>query len=323
MRLTALLPDRLFDGEGFRDGCALLIAGERIAGVTPASEVPSDASVEIVPGLLAPGFIDVQVNGGGGVLLNDDPSPAAMATIAAAHRRYGTTGLLPTLITDAREKMAAALRAAEAAIAAKTPGVLGVHLEGPFLNPARKGVHDPAFMRAPDEADIALLTSAAAGVILVTLAPERVPAGSISRLSSAGLRISAGHTEATAEELERALAEGLTGYTHLFNAMPPMAGRAPGPVGAALSERSTFCGVIADLHHVAAPSLRAAMAAKGPEQTMLVTDAMSTVGAEMTEFILQGRRILRAGGRLTTEDGTLAGSDLDTLLHPVGHAADA
>ncbi len=311
MRLTALLPDRLFDGEGFRDGCAVLIAGERIACVTPASEAPSDASVEIVPGLLAPGFIDVQVNGGGGVLLNDDPSPAAMATIAAAHRRYGTTGLLPTLITDSREKMAAALRAAEAAIAAKTPGVLGVHLEGPFLNPARKGVHDPAFMRAPDEADIELLTSAAAGVILVTLAPERVPPGSISRLSSAGLRIAAGHTEATAEELERALAEGLTGYTHLFNAMPPMAGRAPGPVGAALSERSTFCGVIADLHHVAAPSLRAAIAAKGPERTMLVTDAMSTVGAEMTEFVLQGRRILRAGGRLTTEDGTLAGSDLD------------
>ncbi|HVI28760.1 N-acetylglucosamine-6-phosphate deacetylase [Hansschlegelia sp.] len=311
MSLTALLPDRLFDGDSFREGCAVLIEGARIAGVAAANEIPSHAAVEVVPGLLAPGFIDVQVNGGGGVLLNDDQSPAAMARIAAAHRRYGTTGLLPTLITDAREKMVAALRSVETAVAAKTPGVLGVHIEGPFLNPARKGVHDPAFMRAPDEADLDLLTSAAAGAILVTLAPEMVHAGAISRLSAAGVRIAAGHTEATPEQLEGALAEGLSGYTHLFNAMPPMAGRAPGPVGAALSERRTFCGLIADLHHVAAPSLMAAIAAKGPQRIMLVTDAMSTVGAEMTEFVLQGRRILRAGGRLTTEDGTLAGSDLD------------
>jgi N-acetylglucosamine-6-phosphate deacetylase len=307
----ALVPDRLFDGAAFQEAVGVLVEGGRILGVMPLAELPADVPEERCAGLLAPGFVDVQVNGGGGVLLNDDPSPAAMAAIAAAHRRFGTTGLLPTLITDRRETMAAALAATRAALAAKTPGVLGIHLEGPFLNPARKGAHDPALMRAPEEEDFALLTAGGAGAVVVTLAPERVGPGAIARLCAAGVRVAAGHTEAAPERLAEARREGLTGYTHLFNAMPPLAGRAPGPVGAALSERETFCGLIADLRHVAPEALRAAIAAKGADRAMLVSDAMSTVGTELTEFRLQGRRILRADGRLTTEDGVLAGSDLD------------
>ncbi len=306
-----LHPDRLFDGERFRDDAAVLVEAGRVVAVGPAADMPSDAPVTRAPGLLAPGFVDVQVNGGGGVLLNDDPSPAGVARIAAAHRRFGATALLPTLITDTHDTMAAALGAVRAAIDAGVPGVIGVHIEGPFLNPARKGVHDPALMRAPDEADLALLTSSGPGVVMLTLAPERVAKGVIARLAGAGVRLAAGHTEATVEDLDGARAEGLSGYTHLFNAMPPLGGRAPGPVGAALSERETFCGLIVDLHHVAPASARAAIAAKGAARMMLVTDAMSTVGSDVTEFRLQGRRILRSGGRLTTEDGTLAGSDLD------------
>ncbi|GLK68365.1 N-acetylglucosamine-6-phosphate deacetylase [Hansschlegelia plantiphila] len=311
MSRFVLHPERLFDGERFRDDAAVLVEAGRVVAVGPAADMPSDAPVTRAPGLLAPGFVDVQVNGGGGVLLNDDPSSAGVARIAAAHRRFGATALLPTLITDTHDTMAAALSAVRAAIDAGVPGVIGVHIEGPFLNPARKGVHDPALMRAPDEADLALLTSSGPGVVMLTLAPERVAKGVIARLADAGVRVAAGHTEATVEDLDGARAEGLSGYTHLFNAMPPLGGRAPGPVGAALSERETFCGLIVDLHHVAPASARAAIAAKGAARMMLVTDAMSTVGSDVTEFRLQGRRILRSSGRLTTEDGTLAGSDLD------------
>ncbi|GLK79394.1 N-acetylglucosamine-6-phosphate deacetylase [Methylopila turkensis] len=311
MTAVALVPDRLFDGDAIHEGRAVIIEDGRIAAAPAAADLPAAIPREPLAGLLAPGFVDVQVNGGGGVLLNDDPSPEALAAIAAAHRRFGTTGLLPTLITDTRAAMAQTLDAARAAIAAGAPGVLGVHIEGPFLNPLRKGVHDPALMRAPDAEDVALLTAGGAGVVVVTLAPERVGRDAIAALAGAGVRVAAGHTEATAAELAAARAAGLSGYTHLFNAMPPFLGRVPGPVGAALSERDTFCGLIVDLHHVAEESLKAAILAKGRDRIMLVTDAMSTVGSDMDEFRLQGRRILRGGGRLTTADGVLAGSDLD------------
>ena len=322
MTRLALLPDRLFDGESFHEATAALVEGGRIVGLAGAGELPSDIAVQRVEGLLAPGFIDVQVNGGGGLLLNDDPTPATMATIARAHRRFGTTGLLPTLITDGPAVMAAAVRAATEAIAAEAPGVLGLHVEGPFLHPLRKGVHDAAMMRAPDDHDLATLSHPTGGVTVVTLAPERVSPLAIRRLAAAGVRVAAGHTEATAADLAEARAAGLSGYTHLFNAMPPLQGRAPGPVGAALSERDTFCGLIADLHHVAPEALRTAIAAKGRDRALLVTDAMSTIGTDMTEFRLQGRRILRAGGRLTTEDGTLAGADLD-MATAVRNCVDA
>ncbi|MFC7054198.1 N-acetylglucosamine-6-phosphate deacetylase [Hansschlegelia quercus] len=311
MSRFVLKPQRLFDGQAFRDGAVVLVDGQRIAAVGADADMPSEVARIVVEGLLAPGFIDVQVNGGGGVLLNDDPSPAAMAAIARAHRRFGTTGLLPTLITDTSERMAAALAASDQAVRASVPGVLGVHIEGPFLNPARKGVHDPALMRAPKDDDLALLTEARAGATLVTLAPEMVGQGAVARLASAGAKVAAGHTEADAATLDEARRAGMTGYTHLFNAMPPMGGRAPGPVGAALSERVTFCGLIVDMHHVSAEAMKASIAAKGFSRVMLVTDSMSTIGTDVDEFVLQGRRILRGGGRLMTEDGTLAGSDLD------------
>jgi len=307
----ALAGARIFDGTRIVDGQAVVIDGGRIDAVLPTGDIPAAVPRRTVEGLIAPGFIDCQVNGGGGVLFNDERSAAGIAAIGAAHRRFGTTGFLPTFITDAGDRMAEAVAAATAAIASGVPGVLGIHIEGPFLNPELKGVHDPRFMRPIDEDDVALLTSFKAGRMLVTLAPEMVPAATIARLAEAGIVVSAGHTVASDEQIEAARAAGLTGFTHLFNAMPPLAARAPGPVGAALDDPETWAGLIVDLHHVAAASLRVAIAAKGWQKMMLVTDAMPPVGTGLRRFTLQGRAVRLADGRLTTEDGTLAGSVLD------------
>ena len=309
---VALTGARIFDGSRLIDGHTVIVDGDRIAAVVPTRDVPASAKRRAIEGLLAPGFIDCQVNGGGGVLFNTDTSASGIAAIGAAHRRFGTTGFLPTLITDARPKLGEALKATEAAIAAKVPGVLGVHLEGPFLNPHRKGVHEPRFMRTIDEDDVALITSARAGRIMMTIAPEKMPVATIARLAKAGIVLSAGHTTASYETLTAARAAGLSGFTHLFNAMPPLEGRNPGPVGAALDDAEAWVGLIVDLFHVSAVSLRVAIAAKGWERMMLVTDAMPTVGTDLTEFEIDGARIVRKNGALTrADDSTIAGSDLD------------
>ena len=319
---VALTGARVFDGAHLLEGHSVVIDGAAIIGVPRDGEVPAGIKTRKVEGLIAPGFIDVQVNGGGGVLFNDQRTVEGIAAIGAAHRRYGTTGFLPTLITDTRAHMEEAVAATRAALQARVPGVLGVHLEGPFLNPERKGVHDARLMRPMEEADIALVTSLGLGRTLVTLAPEKVPPAIVARLAAAGVVISAGHTTASYEVIAAARAAGLTGFTHLFNAMPPLAGREPGPVGAALDDADAYVGLIVDLFHVAAPSLRVAIAAKGWERMMLVTDAMPSVGTDLTEFLIDGRMITRKDGGLTRADGTIAGSDLD-MATAVRNAVDA
>jgi N-acetylglucosamine-6-phosphate deacetylase len=307
----ALVGARIFDGSHMLDGHAVIVDGARIRGLQKESDLSGTVDRVRVEGLLAPGFIDVQVNGGGGVLFNDRPDRDAIRTIGEAHRRFGTTGFLPTLITDRRETMAQAVAAVREAREAEVPGVLGIHLEGPFLNPERKGVHDPALMRPIEEDDLRIMTSLRNGVTLVTLAPERVPQEAIARLAGSGVIVSAGHTTADYVTVQDAVRHGLRGFTHLFNAMPPLAGREPGTVGAALDSPDTWCGLIVDGHHVDDASLRIAIAAKGAGRMMLVTDAMSTVGSAITDFRLFGKTVHRRNGRLTTADGTLAGSDLD------------
>ena len=306
----AIAADTVFDGAALHRDAAVVIHGADIAAVVPRGKLPAGMAVrETPPGSwLAPGFIDVQVNGGGDVLFNDDPTAAGIAAIATAHRRFGTTALLPTLISDTAEKM----RAADAAVAEAmrtNPGVLGIHFEGPFLSPERAGAHATHMLRRPDEADLALLTASRPGVALVTLAPERVPAGFIGALADAGVRVALGHSTASYEQTQRAVAEGLTGFTHLFNAMPPPLAREPGPIGAALDEPDAFYGLIADGEHVAPPMLRRAL--RGAGQAMLVTDAMPPVGGAGGNFRLYGDEIVVRDGRCTTADGRLAGSSLD------------
>ena len=311
MSARALIGAHIFDGTQLLEGRAVIIDGASITAIVPDGDVPAGTRSRRVQGLLAPGFIDVQVNGGGGVLFNATPTVEGIAEIGAAHRRYGTTGYLTTLITDTRANMAKAIAATGEALARKIPGVLGAHLEGPFLNPERKGVHDPRLMRPIEEEDVALITSLKAGRALMTIAPEKMPVATIRRLADAGIILSAGHTAATYETMVAARAAGLTGVTHLFNAMPPLAGRDPGPIGAALDDPDLFVGLIVDLFHVTAPSLRVALSAKGWQRMMLVTDAMPSVGSELTSFEIDGNTITRRDGKLTRADGTIAGSDLD------------
>jgi N-acetylglucosamine-6-phosphate deacetylase len=309
-RVHAVVASVVFDGEACHDNYAVIIEGSRIFGLQPKRKLPEGMPARTLPegAWLAPGFIDIQVNGGGDVLLNDDPSPSAMAAIARAHRTFGTTALLPTLITDAPEKMRAALQAADEA-AATNPSVLGIHLEGPFLSPEKPGVHNLALIRQPGPDDSGMLTASRAGVTLVTLAPERVPSGFIAELVKAGVRVSLGHSMATYDETIAALAEGVTGFTHLFNAMRPLGTRDPGPVAAALGTQDAFFGMIVDGEHVHPAMLRLAL--RGVAHPMLVTDAMPPVGGSKSTFILYGEEIAVRGGRCARADGTLAGAALD------------
>jgi N-acetylglucosamine-6-phosphate deacetylase len=300
----------VFDGTAIHHDHAVLIEGPRIVALVPRRELPAPLRVrQLAASLwLAPGFIDVQVNGGGDVLFNNCPTPEGIAAMAAAHRRFGTTALLPTLITDTRERTRAALRAVESATAAN-PSLLGIHLEGPFISPEKPGVHDPALIRVPGTGDFDMLTSPRSGVTLVTLAPEQVPAGFIAGLTRRGIRVSLGHSMATYAQTKNALSEGLTGFTHLFNAMRPLASREPGPIAAVLETPQVWFGMIVDGEHVAPPMLRLAL--RGLARPMLVTDAMPPVGGQQSSFKLQGREIRVENGRCTRRDGTLAGAVLD------------
>lgn len=306
----AIAADHVFDGTLLRHDCAVVIEGSRIRALIDRNELPDPMPIHHLPrgAWLVPGFIDTQVNGGGDVLFNDDPSPRGIAAIAAAHRRFGTTAMLPTLLSDTPEKMRAARLAVEAA-AAVDPSVIGLHYEGPFLSPDKAGVHDRGVLRRPQPSDVDLLAPLHHGVTLVTLAPEQVPQGFIAQLAAAGVRISLGHSMATYAQTRTALAEGLTGFTHLFNAMRPLASREPGPIAAALEEPGAWFGIIVDGEHVAPAMLRLAL--RGTGKPMLVTDAMPPVGFSSTSFRLYGQGITVRDGRCTTADGTLAGSVLD------------
>lgn len=306
----AVAADVVFDGQKKHDDFAVVIEDTQIAALTRRSDLPSSIEIYNVPEgeWLAPGFIDIQVNGGGDVLFNADPTPAALAKIAKAHRKFGVTALLPTLITDCDETMAAALGAVSA-IMAREPGILGIHLEGPFLSPEKPGVHRQEFIRRPQAHHRQMLGSFREGVLLVTLAPEETPDGFIAELVALGAKVSLGHSMATYQETRAAMAEGLTGFTHLFNAMRPLSAREPGPVAAALESPNAYYGLIVDGEHVAPAMLGLAM--RGAGRPMLVSDAMPPVGGQKAEFDLLGRRIMVRDGSCRTEEGALAGSSIE------------
>jgi N-acetylglucosamine-6-phosphate deacetylase len=309
-RPHAVLAGTVFDGEAVHRDCAVVIDGARIAALVPRGEMPAGMPTRALPdgAWLAPGFVDVQVNGGGDVLFNDEPTAEGIAAIVAGHRKFGTTSLLPTLITDTPGKMRAALDAVRRA-APVNPGVLGIHFEGPFLSPGKPGVHDPALIRRPDEADVALLCAPQAHCTVVTLAPEEMPPEFTSKLAAAGVRVCLGHSMATYAQTKAALAEGLVGFTHLFNAMRPLESREPGPIAAALETPAAWFGMIVDGVHVAPATLRLAL--RGAAHPMLVTDAMPPVGGRAPHFTLYGNEIVVRDGRCARADGTLAGAALD------------
>ena len=320
------MADALVNGRVLLDGAfasrrAVLTDRGRIIAVTGEDDprVGGARQHDLHNALLLPGFIDTQVNGGGGVLFNDEPSVEGIRRIGAAHRRYGTTGFLPTLISDDLSVVAAAIDAVRAAIDARVPGVLGIHIEGPFLSEVRKGVHDATRFRELDDDIVDLLTSLRTGTTLVTLAPEVTTPDTLARLSGGGVILSAGHSNATYADIETAFRHGVTGFTHLFNAMSPLTGREPGVVGAALHDPASYCGIIVDGRHVDPVVLRIALRAKRHDRFMLVTDAMPCVGTDQHSFLLQGRRISVHDGACIDDQGTLAGTAL-TMAQAVRNA---
>jgi N-acetylglucosamine-6-phosphate deacetylase len=306
--MKVLYGARIFDGERLLDDCALVIEGASIAALARLEDRPRGGEqADLGGGILAPGFIDWQVNGGGGVLFNADPTVEGIAAIAAAHRRAGVTGFLPTVVTDAPRVLTQALAAAGEA-RKRVPGALGVHVEGPFIDPKRKGVHPAEFIRPMQEKDADALIGARAGAMVVTLAPASVPLERIARVAKAGIVVSLGHSDATAEEAASVFHAGASAVTHLYNAMSQLSSRSPGVVGAALADRRIVCGLIADGEHAHALAYRAAIAAKGARGVALVSDAMPPAAGGPDVFELQGRRMTRVGRKLIAEDGTLAGA---------------
>ena len=309
---VALANARVLSAQGWRDDVAVIVEDGRI--VELAVRVSPNTEVRDLSGrILLPGFIDCQVNGGGGVLFNDQTTTAGIRAIGAAHRRFGTTGFLPTLISDTNDTMRIAIAAVDDAIAEGVPGVLGIHLEGPFISRARKGVHAEKYLHAPDASELRLAESLRRGVTLLTLAPECVAPDAIRDLADAGVILSVGHSNADYATVRAALDAGVRGFTHLFNAMSPLTSRAPGVVGAALDDPDSWCGVIVDGHHVDAASLRVALKAKPRGKIFLVTDAMPPVGAADPSYVLNGETITVRGGICQTASGTLAGSALSMI----------
>ncbi len=298
-------------GEQILSGQTLLVSGGKIEALGPDLAIPAHyARYDLSGDILSPGFVDIQVNGGGGALFNDAPTVETIATIAKAHAKFGTTSLLPTLISDDLDKVAQAIAAVDAAIEAGVPGILGIHLEGPFLNARRKGVHDASKFKVLDQNAIELLTSLTRGKTLITLAPETAPPGAIAELVRRGAVVFAGHTEASYEQIIAAEAEGLRGFTHIFNAMSQLASRAPGVVGAALASPTAFSGLIADGVHVHPANMALVARLLGPQRTVLVSDAMPTLGSDQDWFELKGEKIFARGLTCYTPDGVLAGSNL-------------
>ncbi len=318
--MTVFFGARLFDGERFLDDHALVVEDGVIRALVDVEQRPRGGDqVDLGGGILAPGLIDWQINGGGGVLFNAEPTVEGIAAIARAHRRQGVTGFLPTVVTDAPEVLGTALSAAREA-RGRVPGALGIHVEGPFIDPRRKGIHPPQWIRPMREADAVALIAARAGAMVVTLAPASVPLALVARLAQSGIVASLGHSEASAEEATAVIDAGARAATHLFNAMSQLNSRAPGVVGAILSDPRVVCGLIADGEHVHASACRAAIAAKGAGGIALVSDAMPPAAGGPDAFELQGRRMTRVGRKLVDESGTLAGATI-TMIDAVRYTA--
>ena len=320
--IQAIINGPIFDGDSLRQHHAVLLDDGKILSVVESNQVPPEVTdiYDLNGVMLIPGFIDLQVNGGGGVLFNAAPTVDSLRAIGAAHRRFGTTGFLPTLITDSYAVMRQGVDAVRQAIAGDVPGVLGIHLEGPFLNPQRRGAHDERKFCLLDEEGFEILTSLDCGKTLVTLAPELTTLEMISRLARHGVIVSAGHSGASYEQTLEALNAGVSGFTHLYNAMTPLQSREPGMVGAAIDDDDSWFGIIADGHHMHPAAFRVAVAAKKNGRALLVTDAMPTVGSPEKTFLLDGEPIVARDGRVMNAAGSLAGSDLN-MLSAVNNAA--
>ncbi|MBE7637725.1 N-acetylglucosamine-6-phosphate deacetylase [Sneathiella sp. P13V-1] len=307
--MKAVTASQILIGEKWHSDLSLLVTDGKILSISKTDELPANIELQqLEEGYLAPGFFDIQVNGGGDILLNDLPSPENLLIVEKAHRQFGSTSILPTLITDLPDKMKLMAASIEEVRQKGHVGIRGVHFEGPFINAKRKGVHHAPFIRKAEETFLDLLDEYQLGACLVTLAPEEVPIDFINELIKRNVIVAIGHTEADYETCLTAIDNGVTGFTHLFNAMPAFLSREPGPVGAAFQSQKTFSGVIADGHHIHPATLKSAITLLTPNRAMLVTDAMPPVGGKSNNFRLEDMDISVKNGKCVTKDGTLAGA---------------
>ena len=313
----AIIGAKIFDGEVEHIHSALLIEKGEISSIVAQDQVPEGCEIITVDGgVLVPGFIDLQVNGGGGILFNDRRDVDGLKIICEAHIKFGTTALLPTLITDKPDITTQAIKAGISAVSDQVPGMLGIHLEGPHLSVPKRGAHKETLVRemTTDDLDELIEAKKSLPVMLTTVATESVSNDQINELNKAGIIVSLGHSNASYDETTSAAAAGATCVTHLFNGMSGFNHRDPGLAGAALNTGGLYAGLIADYIHVDPAAISIALKAKeGPGKIFLVTDAMSTIGTNMTSFTLNGRVINRSNGRLTLENGSLAGADIDMI----------
>lgn len=311
---TAITAPTVFDGERLLPNHCVVVQGEAIAQLLPVEECPAGLDViALEQGILAPGFIDLQVNGGGDLMLNNAPESATVNAMHSAHRALGTTSMLPTVMSDKREVQQAAVDAVRAARSGGNPGIAGIHIEGPFFAPARRGAHSAAMIRPAETGDMDWLCALADLTVIVTLAPEQVSPEQIERLARNGVHVCAGHTDASYQQIRDASGRGLQGITHLYNAMRPLTAREPGVVGAALDDDGLWAGIIADGHHVHPASIRLAHAAKPEGKLVLVSDAMAPAGGQQSSFELYGENIREHNGCLVNADGALAGSAIGMI----------
>ncbi|RLA46490.1 MAG: N-acetylglucosamine-6-phosphate deacetylase [Gammaproteobacteria bacterium] len=310
----AITAPTVFDGERLLPDHCVIVRGETVVQVLPARDCPAELDTLILDtGILAPGLIDLQVNGGGGLMLNNAPVSATVNAMAAAHRATGTTSMLPTLLSDTHEVQQAAVEAVREARTGGNAGIAGLHLEGPFFEPTRRGTHSAGMIRPPRAQDIDWLCALQDLTLIVTLAPEHAQPGQIGQLTRSGIHVCAGHTNASYQQVRDAAKQGLHGVTHLFNAMSPLTSREPGTVGAALDDDSLWAGIVADGYHVHPANIRLAHKAKPAGKLVLVTDAMATVGSDSPAFELYGEEIRESDGRLVNADGVLAGSAIGMI----------
>jgi N-acetylglucosamine-6-phosphate deacetylase len=309
----ALVNGQIYTGDEIINDKSVVIADQHIQAIIDPGELTDGTELIDLQGkIIAPGFIDIQVNGGGGALFNDDPSAAAIATIFNAHKRYGTTNFLPTLITTSIEKMEQSIQAVKTCMDNEQYGVLGLHLEGPYLSQEKPGVHDPAYIRPLQEAELNILLGRGQDIIkLLTVAPEKVETHLLQRIVEAGIKVAAGHSNATYEQAKESFGQGVSLLTHLFNAMSLFGSREPGLVGAYLdSNEDVYASVIADGYHVHYGSISICAKLK-QQRLLLVTDAMPPVGMGDLDFTLGQYHIHTKAGKCTNEAGVLAGSALD------------
>jgi N-acetylglucosamine-6-phosphate deacetylase len=309
----AFISARIFDGYDFSTGRALIAEGALIRDILPVGEIPQGLEIIDLGGAtLAPGFIDLQINGCGGVLFNDDISEATLEPMHQTSLRFGATSIMPTLVPSPAADLEKAVEAAAAFYHKKPHAIMGVHLEGPFISKAKRGAHNEKYIRPLDEKTVDFLCAKVRDIpIVLTLAPEENTGGLIRRLALGGVRLSLGHTNATYEEAMEGIAGGLRQATHRFNAMSAFESRQPGVVGAVLNS-SVYTGLIVDGMHSSFHSVNLVKKIKG-DRICIVTDAVTPMGTDMKEFRFAGQMVRVIDGKCINEQGALAGSSIDML----------